>query len=440
MYRTLTVITLFLLTTISGVSAASLRVDGGAYPAITDSPAASTGLQNIYIVHDLDGVSLTYTASSASATVTWQSYGVRGASYPEEVNPADISQSGAEHSLTAPKGDTGYIITENGKPYYFWLTDYSAHPFTITALHEAPDQDCDRAFIATEGSAERIIYYGINGRSYTLDRDITVSYTTLVPDIDNFRYTSAEEHRSLEYISDNTFNVPAPLCDTYFHMAGDRFLRTWGMEQQITSSLFTTRSVAAESKAMQTTRDSENEIRSDGDLGGSAPAEITFSAIVSDAAVFTEWQFATDPEFIDIVTRFNELETVHTFRDMGTTYVRFVAADASGTCEYYSDTYTVNIGQSRLQCPNAFSPGASEGVNDEWKVSYQSIVSFECYIFNRWGKKMAEFHDPSQGWDGKQGGKLVPAGVYYYVIKAKGSDGKQYNLSGDINIVRSKRR
>lgn len=53
---------------------------------------------------------------------------------------------------------------------------------------------------------------------------------------------------------------------------------------------------------------------------------------------------------------------------------------------------------------------------------------------------MAEFHDPSQGWDGKQGGKLVPAGVYYYVIKAKGSDGKQYNLSGDINIVRSKRR
>ena len=223
-------------------------------------------------------------------------------------------------------------------------------------------------------------------------------------------------------------------------MAGDRFLRTWGMEQQITSSLFTTRSVAAESKAMQTTRDSENEIRSDEDLGGSAPAEITFSAIVSDAAVFTEWQFATDPEFIDIVTRFNELETVHTFRDMGTTYVRFVAADASGTCEYYSDTYTVNIGQSRLQCPNAFSPGASEGVNDEWKVSYQSIVSFECYIFNRWGKKMAEFHDPSQGWDGKQGGKLVPAGVYYYVIKAKGSDGKQYNLSGDINIVRSKRR
>ena len=33
------------------------------------------------------------------------------------------------------------------------------------------------------------------------------------------------------------------------------------------------------------------------------------------------------------------------------------------------------------------------------------------------------------------GGKLVPAGVYYYVIKATGADGKKYDLSGDINIV-----
>jgi len=29
----------------------------------------------------------------------------------------------------------------------------------------------------------------------------------------------------------------------------------------------------------------------------------------------------------------------------------------------------------------------------------------------------------------------VPPGVYYYVIKAQGADGKNYKLSGDINIV-----
>ena len=51
---------------------------------------------------------------------------------------------------------------------------------------------------------------------------------------------------------------------------------------------------------------------------------------------------------------------------------------------------------------------------------------------------MATLSDPSQGWDGKYNGKAVPTGAYYYVIKAKGADGKAYDLSGDINIVNYK--
>ena len=120
------------------------------------------------------------------------------------------------------------------------------------------------------------------------------------------------------------------------------------------------------------------------------------------------------------------------------TYVRFVCANASGECEYYGPTYEISIGASSLKCPNAFSPGNADGVNDEWKVSYSSIVDFECHIFNRHGQKMTSFSDPAQGWDGKYKGKLVPAGVYYYVITARGADGKKYNLSGDINIVNYK--
>ncbi len=74
-------------------------------------------------------------------------------------------------------------------------------------------------------------------------------------------------------------------------------------------------------------------------------------------------------------------------------------------------------------------------MNDQWRVSYKSITDFDCHIFNRWGQEMAHLTDPSQGWDGRYGGKTVPPGVYYYVIKAQGADGKNYKLSGDINIV-----
>ncbi len=88
-----------------------------------------------------------------------------------------------------------------------------------------------------------------------------------------------------------------------------------------------------------------------------------------------------------------------------------------------------------LKCPNAFTPFNQDGVNDIWKVSYSSIIEFECHIFNRSGRKIISFTDPSQGWDGRFGGKFVPAGAYYYVIKARGADGKDYKLSGDINLI-----
>ena len=72
-------------------------------------------------------------------------------------------------------------------------------------------------------------------------------------------------------------------------------------------------------------------------------------------------------------------------------------------------------------------------------MSYKSIVSFHCEIFNRWGQKLCTLTDPSQGWDGKYGGKVVGPGVYFYVIKARGADGKDYKLSGDINVIGSRR-
>ena len=145
-----------------------------------------------------------------------------------------------------------------------------------------------------------------------------------------------------------------------------------------------------------------------------------------------------DPEFENIDYRFTDRDLDYTFMNEGTFYVRFIGSNSDGSCEQYGDTYTVSIGSSELKCPNAFSPGASEGVNDEWKVSYRSIIDFECWIFDRYGNEICHFTDPDQGWDGKRGGKLVKPGVYFYVVQATGADGKKYKKSGDINILRYK--
>lgn len=408
------------------------RFEGSDMQVINDKPDKSTGLDAIFVINDTEGVVMTFTSAQS---VTCQRYGTLGGGYAEELTPI---RDGNTYTVALTTDDMGYIITEGDRPYYCWIVNYANHPCRFDDLTIAAEQDCGTAQLNFAGVADQIRYYGINGAPYTLNRCITLTYNTLQWNEESEYWqpeTVTTEYESLT----STVHPVAPLCDTQFELRGDRFLKQWGIEDSATTETYRALAVEAHTTAVQELRDADNEQKQDGDaLGGSAPADITFTAVPTDAAIFKEWQFAPDNEFENIEIRINSDETTYTFREQGTMYVRFMTANADGTCEWYSDTYTVTIGQSALRCPNAFSPGASEGVNDEWKVSYKSIVSFECDIFNRWGVKMCSFTDPSQGWDGKYNGKYVPSGVYYYVIKAVGADGKKYNLSGDINIIKSK--
>lgn len=431
--RTLLIIA-FLTVTIQNLGAAQLNFTGNSSQVINVAAPAQSGLNAIYVAENTSGLTIEYVASSASETVTWSRYSSLGGAYAQPLD--NIKQNGAKWTLEKPEGNMGYMIeTSTGNKLYFWLVDYDTHRFEARSL-ELSSSDCTLAEMAFEGNADKITYYSITGRAMDLDRDLRISYTTSVWDDDAGRFvdTTAEETRA--YLSKH-FNIQAPLATTSVTLEGDRFLRQWKRSVQITSASFPPVAIELHANVEQHRRDSDNEQGNgeSSELGGSAPVDITFKASVTEAAIFTEWQMARDEEFDLIDYRTNELEFDYTFLEMGTTYVRFVAANADASCESASDVYTIFVGESALVCPNAFSPGTTEGVNDIWKVSYKSIVKFECYIFNKWGTKLAEFTDPSQGWDGKYNGKYVPAGVYYYVIKAVGADGRKYDKSGDINIV-----
>lgn len=175
-------------------------------------------------------------------------------------------------------------------------------------------------------------------------------------------------------------------------------------------------------------------------ITGSAPLEVTFSAEAPDEAIYYLWEIATDPDFQDVTLRYNETAFTRVFNEYGTFYVRFYCADADGSEEWWGIIYTVEVFESKLLCPNAFTPYGSPGVNDEWKVVASSITDFDCVIFNRWGNEVAHLTSVDQGWDGRYKGKLVNPGVYFYVIKAMGADGRRYNLSGDINLIGKRQR
>lgn len=430
---------LLLLCAASGcltAQADGLTFNGLSSPVWSEKGAASTGLDYIYMARTLGSATATYTAKSAGASVTVEKWGANGAAYGEPLSPADFTRQGAAVTLRNLQGDTGYTITEDGRASYFWIIDYSKYPFAANGLTPSDESDCDRTILNFAGSAAPITYHGINARRLTLSRKLELSYATQTFSEDNFAYVPAERTVTLES-AEAHINVEAPLCDTRFTLRGDRFLKFWGAEIEISSDLIPVNAIAAEARATQSSETPDNQVPAGTDgLGGSAPVEITFTGTVSDGVLFHEWQFSPYDDFSDITMRTQQTEFTQTFLETGTTYARFAVANGDGTCTAESPTVTISIGESFLRCPNAFSPYGSEGVNDEWRVSYKSITSFECYIFNRWGEKLCEFRDPSKGWDGRHKGKIVPAGVYYYVIKAKGSDGKSYDLAGDINIVK----
>lgn len=412
----------------------------GDYKVIDITPERSTGLDHIYVVLTTDNITITASAVNGKPLTSWMKYDVRGGGYATEIE--GLRREGDMTMLDNPEGDVGYILEWPDAKLYFWLTDYSAHHLSLTGLELPQDRDCNMLTLNLQGNGLPIHYYTVNGRQMILNRDIKVNYRTLVWNQDELHFDQKEAETQTQSVG-QVYITPPPLCNTSFTASGDRFLQEWGMGVSVESLQWQCDAVEVHTSAERTNSPGENSNQigagqDTGNIGGSAPADVSFRAYISDAVLHSEWQFAADAQFEEITHRFNQQDLDYTFNEEGTVYVRFVGSNADGTCTSESETYTIQIGASELKCPNAFSPGASEGVNDLWKVSYRSLVDFKCWIFNRYGTQLFYFDNPEDGWDGKYHNKLVPPGVYFYVIEAKGADGKQYKKAGDINILRYK--
>ncbi|PIP55036.1 MAG: hypothetical protein COX07_02095, partial [Bacteroidetes bacterium CG23_combo_of_CG06-09_8_20_14_all_32_9] len=90
-----------------------------------------------------------------------------------------------------------------------------------------------------------------------------------------------------------------------------------------------------------------------------------------------------------------------------------------------------------LEVPNSFTPN-NDGQNDMFIVHSKSIVEFHAVILNRWGKKLYEWDNVTNGWDGKIGGSDASPGVYYYIITAKGKKEINYEFKGFFYLLKEK--
>lgn len=193
---------------------------------------------------------------------------------------------------------------------------------------------------------------------------------------------------------------------------------------------------------VMTYTDEDGQEVEDEQYDGSAPLHATFKARPQDLGAYTplyEWRFTRSNESTPFLIRYDE-DTEYDFTQSGTFSVELLVSFVAGndTIQYAMDSpFSITITESKLEVPNAFTPNG-DGVNDVFRVKegYQSIISFKAMVFSRWGKKLFEWNDPAEGWDGRSGGKDMPDGAYYLLIEARGADGHKYNIKKVINLLR----
>jgi len=87
--------------------------------------------------------------------------------------------------------------------------------------------------------------------------------------------------------------------------------------------------------------------------------------------------------------------------------------------------------------PTAFTPnldGPSE--NNVFMPFMDNYASFHLKIFNRWGEKLYETSDYTQGWTGNYLGEPAQDGVYVYVLAVTSKLNKTYTYSGTVTLLR----
>ncbi|MCC8142961.1 MAG: gliding motility-associated C-terminal domain-containing protein [Tannerellaceae bacterium] len=394
--------------------------------AVDDTP---NKLQ-VYLVYGSNNVEIAYTSSS-STTHTWYRYKNRAL----DPEPVVAEQQGTRSVVRNPEEGYGYFVAEtNVLSSYVWLIDYSKYAFDISSLSVLPD--CEYIQLTGDMSIPAITYYTPSGASQTLERSFEIAYQTA-------EWRGEDKQFVMKSVSEIREGSPLkwvlepPLTDTEIILSGDMFARHFGVEKGMATELYQTTAIQVYCDTLLVDMDAPNRLP-DGDLL-SAPVEVLFTAYGSPAVSRYQWTIydAADENQRPLIS-FNGEEVEYTFRQAGTFVAQLEVSDRMNECTQTCEEYKINIAESWLTVPNAFSPGTSPGYNDEFRVTYRSIVSFKGWIFNRWGNQLFHWTDPAQGWDGKKGGNYVPPGVYFYVIEAKGSDGVSHNRRGSINILRPK--
>jgi gliding motility-associated-like protein len=128
--------------------------------------------------------------------------------------------------------------------------------------------------------------------------------------------------------------------------------------------------------------------------------------------------------FIDSTTKINETEYCY----------RIVAHQSNSDVVSVSNVVCIPT-EFHVYAPNSFTPNR-DGTNDIFKAIGTYILDYQLIIYDRWGTKLYETTDITQGWDGTYKNQPCPMDAYYFYINAQGTGSQRESLKGTVMLLR----
>lgn len=163
-------------------------------------------------------------------------------------------------------------------------------------------------------------------------------------------------------------------------------------------------------------------------LVGNAPLTVNFDDLGVGGTTFN-WNFGNGS------TSSSQHPSSQTYQTGGTYQVIFTSTSSTGCIARDTLSITVIDLIPEIVVPNVFTPNGDR-VNDFFAVRGTNITSFECSVFNRWGKLVFKSSDISNPWDGKVNGSPADDGTYFYIIRASGAVGEEIKNQGYVTLFR----
>jgi len=151
---------------------------------------------------------------------------------------------------------------------------------------------------------------------------------------------------------------------------------------------------------------------------------------LSSGALQGSWNFG-DGTVIPYVSGENP---THSYPIYGEYVVGLEVADSNG-CSDKTDRTICLKEPFKVYLPNAFTIN-EDGLNEVFLAKGTGILTFHMWVYERSGKVLFESDALDKGWDGKLNGRIVPMGVYGWIVEVQWTDKQWFTTAGTVTLIR----